>query len=177
MRPTNEQLFLLETPPFAGGPARAPRSRTTKAGESPSLALPFDRVRLPPPNPILARSQSYLRSKLESPPPPPPKPPADPFEVPEVSEVAEASDSEERIFLLPRLSSAERSELLALLAEAVGASSARGSAVEVSSGRSRLQLRMEQKILRATFSGRDARARWLPPLLRVTAARGWLEVD
>ncbi len=47
--PPSSQLALLQTPAFARGPARVPRSRSVRAIERPSLSLPFAALAEPSP--------------------------------------------------------------------------------------------------------------------------------
>lgn len=178
-RPT-DQLTLLDVPVFAGGPARLPKTRSTRPASPSTLLLPFDpeAARLKAEAQMHARVEERLRDALrpKSPAPPPPAPAAEQaaFEQAasdpdlEAPPAAEGPVTEWLFGWRRKPTDRERGEAFARLAAHLGAPAPRRvTGLEVREEGDRLVARLEGQVLRVVATGAGARARWR---LAVTAA-------
>lgn len=142
------QLPLLEVPPFAAGPARAPRARRLPRVAVASLTLPFG-TRPPEAKP--------------APPPAPPEPPQQP---------------EERVLVgSRRLGPVERARVEAAFEAALGAMLRKRQALVAREADDTLEVTVESEGVRARFSGRRAVGRWLVTVQQVGREQGLVEPD
>lgn len=144
------QLPLLEVAPFAGGPARAPRTKRAPRITVASLTLPFSA-----PEPVAAPAR-WRKAPVPVPEGPP----------------------EERLLVGARvLGAIEKGRLEAALEEALGPLKRKRKRLVVQHDADVLELELDGRFVRAVFLGRGARDRWLVTLQGVAREHGLVEPE
>jgi hypothetical protein len=196
----SSQLPLLETEPFAGGPARLPAVRRKRSTAQSSLTLPLSGAELPAgaspvatPPPLASRPVdpkraaiqqviAQIRAKLFAAEmtavPPDICVDTSPPETPPPPRGESLAPFDERRFQFEKPSSPrERASIVSTLARRLDGHVGRGGHFEASAGDDRLTGRMETGGFVIAFNRLEARSRWLPAVQEVAREHGLSEPE